>query len=41
MKRKKALGPDDISIESYKVFFCNHDLEEKFPSTGKCLEIYF
>jgi len=41
MKRNKAPEPDGIPIEFYKAFFCNHDLEEKFPSAGKCLEIIF
>jgi hypothetical protein len=41
MKRNKAPWPDGYPIESYKAHFCNHDLEEKFPSAGKCLEIIF
>jgi len=41
MKRNKAPGPDSIPIVFYKAFFCNHDLEEKFPFAGKCLKIIF
>jgi len=39
LSRKRNKVPwdlDGIPIEFYKVFFCNHDLEESlFPSAGK------
>jgi hypothetical protein len=35
MKRNKAPGINGIPIEFYKAFFCNHNLEERFPSAGK------
>jgi len=41
MKHNKAYGLDGIPIEFYKAFFCNYDLEERFPSSSKCLEIIF
>ncbi|OUM57450.1 hypothetical protein PIROE2DRAFT_17564 [Piromyces sp. E2] len=41
MKNIKAPGLDGIPIKFYKAFFCNKDLEEKYPSASKCLEIIF
>jgi hypothetical protein len=41
MKRIKAPGSDGTTIEFYKAFFRNHDLEERSSSVGKCLEIIF
>jgi len=39
MKNNKTSDPDNISTEFYKAMFYGMDLEEKYPSSTKCLEI--
>ncbi|OUM65132.1 hypothetical protein PIROE2DRAFT_28468, partial [Piromyces sp. E2] len=41
MKNNKDPGPDGIPIEFYKALFYNKELEEKYPSASKCIEIIF
>ena len=41
MKNNKATGPDGISIEFYKVIFCNTEEDSNINNAQKCLEIIF
>jgi len=41
MNDNKAPGPDGISIEFYKAFFCNEELEKDHLFAERCLQIIF